>query len=268
MGKECSSVWPSSPRMGLLEIFHCVLMVSADRADIIGKNRSIQNTPTPTSVPKKDEDVLQRRAWRYTPPKKSRWDAKKSKTMKFKLIHSINEQNQMEREEGDDVSIQEIEVMKKKAETLQHVLGKGLIWALFREQYPNIFIEREILDKRLPDVVAFNEDVHCDSGRDEDEPLFWGESGRMSVEKTIEIAKKYPHTHFCHLKWGVDVAEYTSKNLEYDLRPLLQSRTAPFEFGVLKGRDPRDYVDEDGLISISREDIQWKVYKPPFNCDT
>ena len=72
------------------------------------KNRSLQNTPTPTSVPKKDEDALQRRAWRYTPPKKSRWDAKKSKTMKFKLIHSINEQNQMEREEGDDVSIQEI----------------------------------------------------------------------------------------------------------------------------------------------------------------
>ena len=172
--------------------------------------------------------------------------------MKFSLRHVGN----------DNDNIAEVGICKKKAESLQHVLGKGLIWAMYRGQYPNIFVEADIGDKRLPDVVAFEKESMDDNSSFESLriPIFWGESGRMSPQKAAEIAMKFPNTHFCHLRWGVDL-EQCSTQLGYALRPTLKYRAAPFEFGVLKG-DPRQYVDEDGNISISRDDADWKVFMP------
>lgn len=202
--------------------------------------------------------AISRSAWRYTAAKPSIWDTRKSKTMNFTLKHCVGSAN---------ANFAEVRIFKKKAETLQHVIGKGLIWAMFREQYPNIHVEADIGDKRLPDVVAFDKSVsfvdEIDNGTSRERvtssiPLFWGESGRMSPQKAAEIAHKFPDTHFCHLRWGVDIEQCTTE-LDYALQPILQYRTAPFEFGVLYG-DPREYVDEGGNVTICKQDVNWKIF--------
>eukprot|EP00816_Leptocylindrus_hargravesii_P005272 CAMPEP_0196815802 /NCGR_PEP_ID=MMETSP1362-20130617/51940_1 /TAXON_ID=163516 /ORGANISM="Leptocylindrus danicus, Strain CCMP1856" /LENGTH=206 /DNA_ID=CAMNT_0042192913 /DNA_START=209 /DNA_END=829 /DNA_ORIENTATION=- len=195
--------------------------------------------------------------WRgnYVPPKKSNWDVRKSKTLRFKLYSEDGKAS--------------IDVLKKSQETLQHVLGKGIIWALHRRTYPNIYVERDIGDKRVPDVVAFED--NCESTVDghasatashsirtkNSQPLFWGESGRMSPQKAGEIASKYPSTHFVHLRWGMENDENWSRDIEYAVRPTLKDRSAPFEFAILKC-DPKKYIDEDGVICINRADVVWR----------
>ena len=205
--------------------------------------------------------------WRYIQPKTSVWDARKSKTMKFKLYHYTCDAGEDQNSGDQSISnLAEIPILKKKAETLQHVLGKGLIWALYREKYPNIFIEQNIGEKRLPDVVAFQgmgqtEDLQTGEFESKKcKPCFWGESGQMSLAKAAEIASQYPDTHFCHLRWGVNMEE-TTRALRYKLNPILDRRTAPFEYGVLRnGADPKNFVDEDGIIRISRDDVMWETY--------
>lgn len=194
--------------------------------------------------------------WRgnYVPPKKSNWDVRKSKTMRFKLYSEDGKAS--------------IDVLKKSQETLQHVLGKGIIWALHRRTYPNIYVEKDIGDKRVPDVVSFEDGYEIRTDGHESsasqsicsnplQPLFWGESGRMSPQKAAEIASKYPSTHFVHLRWGMENDENWSRDIEYALRPTLSNRSAPFEFAVLKC-DPKEFVDEDGVICIDRGDVVWR----------
>jgi len=163
------------------------------------------------------------------PPRASQFNLRKSRKASFEV------------RVGDDAQL----ITKKSGETLQHVLVKALIWALYHEDYPGIEIERDIGDEKLPDCVAL-------AGQ---EPLFWGESGRMSSAKAVDIATRFPATHFVNVRWAVDLDDFTTPLLRA-LRAADVTRSAPFEFAVVT-KNPLDFVDESGHIRISREDLIW-----------
>lgn len=181
---------------------------------------------------------------------------------------------------------------KKPRESLSHVMGKGILWALFQEDYgvaanhQAIWVETPIPQEPrfVPDVVAF--DVCCDPDNETDriqlpreqgqlvdpsilsvqdhDPTFWGESGRMSAEKAAALAWKYPHTHFVHLRWGptMDIFE----EIETAVLPSLQHRTAPFQFALLHDK-PQCFAKEDGTVSLRKEDLQWRTARFDIDVD-
>ena len=176
---------------------------------------------------------------------------------------------------------------KKPRESLSHVLGKGVLWALFVGDYGDanqnqtIWVETNIPQEPrfTPDVVAFdNNKVPTPVSREnsdkrrrrqrfqphelefvkDDNPTFWGESGRMSAEKAAALAWKYPHTHFVHLRWGSQLNMDIFEDIETAVLPSLQHRTAPFEFALLKDK-PQCFIDEDGTVLLQKKDLQWRT---------
>lgn len=135
--------------------------------------------------------------------------------------------------------------LKKRGETLQHVLGKAVIWSLYKETYPELEVEDDIGDEKLPDCIAVR------GG----EPVFWGESGRMSVEKAVGLAERFPDTHLVHLKWGDMLADFAP-----EVRKVMKARgvqrSAAFEFGTLP-YDCWRFLDDEGRLRITRDDVVW-----------
>jgi hypothetical protein len=130
-------------------------------------------------------------------------------------------------------------------ESGEHVLMKALLWALYLPQYPDLTVEIRIGDRYKPDVVSLNE---------QGQPRFWGEAGQVSVQKIRSLARRYPDTHFAMGKWDTNlepVIEIVKEALERT------TRHAPFD--VL--RFPPDsgvrFIDSDGNVSVSHEDLKW-----------
>jgi hypothetical protein len=152
---------------------------------------------------------------------------------------------------------------KKRMESLQHVLTKAIIWKLFMDEYPNMEIELDINDPNyLPDVISLDATTQ--------EPLFWGESGRMKVHKAVDLLQRYPNAHIVHCRWGMEIAQFAAPLEEY-----LQEK---FDEGTLdlpsssKGKflfcslplDVWRFIDEETMtIHISKDDLPWKELKLP-----
>mmetsp|Transcript_973 Transcript_973/g.1221 ORF Transcript_973/g.1221 Transcript_973/m.1221 type:complete len:230 (-) Transcript_973:2509-3198(-) len=137
---------------------------------------------------------------------------------------------------------------KKKFESLQHVLTKAILWKVFNENYDNIQIEEDIGDPNyLPDVISLNSTTKC--------PLFWGESGRMSIKKAVTLAKRYPNTHICQLRWGLSLEQFAPE-MAKAIRPI--ERKGTFSFGAIPNKNVWEYFDEEnGTVHISNDTISW-----------
>lgn len=240
-----------------------------------------------TNRPSKSQRIQSSNPWRYQAPKKSTWDIKKSRALTFQVTEKERTQSS-------------IVLRKKSNETLEHCLCKALLWALFVEDFgpKNIGVEWDIGDKYLPDVIAFSppsnnkeKDKHYEEGYDDEldqmkyhqpprkisfetnsldpnnpvaehQPLFWGESGRMSPTKAADLSRRFPHTHLVHMRWGMEGGvehEFVQKQLK-KVKPTLSDRTAPFHVVTVNG-DPRQFLDEDGNISVSKSDFVWMELK-------
>lgn len=149
-------------------------------------------------------------------------------------------------------------LVKKRQETLQHVLTKAILWKLCCDHYPNIEIERDIGDPDyLPDVISL------DSSGD-GSPLFWGESGRMKVHKAMALMRRYPNCHIVHCRWGMDIDEISAPLLDH-LQELvdndnlgdLATRAGQFTFCSIP-LDVWRFIDEEsGVIHVKPDDITW-----------
>ncbi|MDX1546179.1 MAG: hypothetical protein R3247_04290 [Rhodothermales bacterium] len=134
--------------------------------------------------------------------------------------------------------------VKKRQESLEHVLMKAFLWALYLPDYPDLTVEVGIGDKYKPDVVAL--DAH---GR----PVFWGEAGKVSAAKIASLVRRYRGTHFALAKWSMDLAP---------LRALVQgtldgyARTAPFDLLSFPRDSAARFVDARGHIAISPEEVE------------
>jgi len=134
---------------------------------------------------------------------------------------------------------------KKRGETLQHVLTKAILWSLYQDTHPTIRIEYDIDDPDyLPDCVMVDE---------HDKVVFWGESGRMSIRKAVDLARRYPDTHFVHLRWAVPVEEFAPAIIR-NIREI--PRTGRFEFASIPN-DVWRFFDQNNKINIARKDLNW-----------
>lgn len=203
------------------------------------------------------------KAWQK---KSSRWDVRHSRSFRFQIRAPSS---------GAD-SWDVMPLHKKPSESLSHVLGKGFLWSLFKEQYGSqseqiILVETPIPEETrfIPDVVAFQDEVlkgkNPNLTDDELElllqrlqPTFWGESGRMSAEKAAALAAKYPHTHFVHFRWGSQVTMDIFEEIENAVLPTLHHRTAPFQFALIPD-EPKRLMAEDGAVLLQKNDVQWRT---------
>ncbi|MBP8252493.1 MAG: hypothetical protein KAX40_09020 [Herpetosiphon sp.] len=69
----------------------------------------------------------------------------------------------------------QIVLIKKPIESAEHVVMKALLWALYLPQYSQIQVEVSIGTRYKPDLIALD---------DQQQPIFWGEAGRVSEEKS------------------------------------------------------------------------------------
>lgn len=149
-------------------------------------------------------------------------------------------------------------LQKKKYESVQHVLVKALLWKLFSTEYPNIEIEKDIGDPSyLPDVISLA-NVKDDEGC---KPLFWGESGRMSLEKALDLSQRYPDMHIVWMRWGISLTDFVAQ-----VAPALSSsssssspasRSGRFTLAAIPRKEIWEFVDDDGNVIISKEDVEW-----------
>lgn len=162
----------------------------------------------------------------------------------------------------DPASGSTVTLRKKPNESLEHVLVKGILWSVFglaEHGGGRAFVERDVGDRRVPDVVVLPADGG--GGVEDAAPLFWGESGRMSPDKAAELLERYPHTHIVHMRWGMgEAGTRWIEEIEERIGPTLARRTAPFEIGLVR-EDPRNFFDEEGNVRARREDFDWVTFE-------
>ena len=141
---------------------------------------------------------------------------------------------------------EQIVLVKRKQERIEHVWMKAFLWALYLPDYPGLSVEVQVGDKYKPDVVAMDPR----RGR----PRFWGEAGHVGPEKTEALLGRYAHTHFAIAKWERPLDRFleTVEGAVHDV-----DRTAPIDLIRFPSDSADRYVDEKGHVTISWEDVTW-----------
>lgn len=134
---------------------------------------------------------------------------------------------------------------KYSSEKSEHVYMKIFLWALYLPFYEDMLVEYRIGDRYKPDVVSL------DAGGS---PLFWGESGYVGKVKIETLAKRYRHTHFAIAKWDTNLDPYA--NIVTKAVKGLK-RTAPFDLIRFYPGDEERFIDDEGNVSLTHEDIKW-----------
>ena len=122
---------------------------------------------------------------------------------------------------------------------------KAYLWALYLPQYPDLSVEVGVGDRYKPDVIACAAD-----GR----PVFWGEAGKVSVEKIRSLARRYRHTHFAIAKWQSSLAPITSI-----VRAAVAGlhRSAPFDVLRFTAESAERFIDQNGYLHLTHDDVEW-----------
>ena len=140
---------------------------------------------------------------------------------------------------------EQVVFVKKSRESLEHVLMKAFLWALYLPAYAPLTVEVSIGDKYKPDVVGLDA-----AGR----PRFWGEAGKVSATKVASLARRFRDTHFAIAKWGGDLALH--RTLLYKALDGLD-RSAPFDLLSFPPDSADRFIDTEGHIILTHDDITW-----------
>jgi len=140
---------------------------------------------------------------------------------------------------------QKLVLVKKAVESQRHVVMKALLWALYLPEYPELQVEMAIDNKYKPDLVQ------TESGS----PLFWGEAGSIGTEKLRRILKRFPRCHFACAVWAADITQ-----LETRVRRVTKNvkRCAPVDVLRFPESADREFIDDNGKISIRQSDLDWR----------
>jgi hypothetical protein len=140
---------------------------------------------------------------------------------------------------------QTVVLFKKAYEKQSHVIMKAFLWALYLPDYPDLFLERSVNDRYKPDVVAVDE-----LGT----PQFWGEAGRLSLNKVKSLVKRYRSTHFAISKWDKPLMPFAEifENAAAGLK-----RIRPIDLIRFSADSAERFIDSDGEIQITHGDIEW-----------
>ncbi len=135
--------------------------------------------------------------------------------------------------------------IKKKVESLEHVLMKAFLWALYLPHYPHLHVEIPIGDRYKPDVVALDA-----MGK----PVFWGESGKVTPQKIDSLARRFRTAHLAVAKWNAPLAPFTAL-----FAPILQDRKreAPFDLISFPADSAERFITQDGHVQVTHDDLEW-----------
>jgi len=141
---------------------------------------------------------------------------------------------------------------KAAGESIEHLLLKALVWALYLPAHPSAVCEPGPLSRLdvyggglpfHPDVVALTP-----SG----EPTWWAECGSVSVRKLEALSRAHPRSRFTIAKWGrSDLRGYAAQ-----LRASLPADAAGrFEVISWPADAPERCIDQDGAVHVSFDDL-------------
>lgn len=134
-------------------------------------------------------------------------------------------------------------------ESDEHVLMKAFIWALYLPQYPDLTVEIRIGDKYKPDVVQVDTN---------NKPLFWGESGKVSLDKIESLTRRYRDTHFAIAKWAMRLDPLVDVVREARAKhPLKNGKAPPFDLLSFPHDAAARFIREDGTVELTHDDIEW-----------
>ena len=135
-------------------------------------------------------------------------------------------------------------LIKRPAESAEHVLQKALVWALYLPAYPDLRVEVPLPgpERYKPDLLSL----------DGERPRFWGECGVVSVAKLNDLLRRYRTTSFLFSKWNMPVDPFAAL-IERALKGL--RRSAPVEL-ICFPADAARHVGEDGEIRITQRDVE------------
>ena len=138
-----------------------------------------------------------------------------------------------------------LHLRKARGESVQHLLLKGLLWALLLPSHPEAACERDLGLRYRPDVVALD-----GAGT----PCWWGECGSVKASKLRELSAAFPRTRVTIAKWGrTDLRGYGG-TLKRELA-LPNPRAAPFELVSFPADSVERFLSEDGELAIGWDDV-------------
>jgi hypothetical protein len=135
-----------------------------------------------------------------------------------------------------------IVLVKRPIESVEHVLQKAFLWALYLPMYPGVRVEVPFGNngRYKPDLLAL----------DGERPLFWGECGVVSVAKLNNLLGRHRQTHFVFSKWQ------TTASFDGSIDRALTGlrRSAPVELICFPAHSTA-WIDRNGRITIPRAEI-------------
>jgi len=123
---------------------------------------------------------------------------------------------------------EQVVLVKRKQERIEHVWMKAFLWSLYLPQYSDVGVEVDIGASYKPDVVAMD--------RRRGRPVFWAEAGHVGTEKLGDLVVGYPDAHLAIAKWDTTLSS-TREEVEAALSKT--ARTAPVDLF----RFPADSAD-------------------------
>ena len=139
-----------------------------------------------------------------------------------------------------------LQLEKRPGESAEHLVCKGLLWALLLPSHPTAECELDLGLRYTPDVVALGADGA---------PCWWCEAGHVKASKLGDLASTFPHARFSVAKWGrSDLRGYASQ-LTGQLR-LPRTRTAPFELISFPDDSVERFVSDDGEVRVDFDDLE------------
>jgi hypothetical protein len=140
----------------------------------------------------------------------------------------------------------QIVLVKRPQERIEHVWMKAFLWALYLTDYSDLSIEVDVDvdDQYKPDVVAMD--------RRRGRPQFWGEAGAVGPDKIDHLVTRYPDTRLAFAKW-----DQSLDPLRETVTTAGQSadRTAPIDLLRFPPDSADRFVDDRGQIAVSRDDV-------------
>lgn len=149
------------------------------------------------------------------------------------------------------LSGRKIVLIKKAQESLEHVLGKASIMALYGAKYPDMQVEVPAGDRYKPDLL-----VTDDTG----EPLFWAEVGQVKKRKVEQLLRRYPRTHFVFARHGLDPSAFEA----LVRNAVRRARHEPGRIVDVLGLPPEKerFIGEDGGFSLPEGSYSLKRMLP------
>ena len=162
---------------------------------------------------------------------------------------------------------QSLSVGKAPGESIEHLLMKGLVWALCLPQYPDAVCELDLetLELNRPEREAgfgraayrrYRPDVAALPPSGGGVPCWWAECGSVSMKKLGVLARELPGTRLTVAKWArSDLSGYAS-SLRRELSGEPRGkRISPFELISFPADSAERFLSDDGEVSITLDDV-------------